>query len=103
MKNLAGQRVDPGYTRLPIEMELCVVALEEAARFVGPSFIYDLFIHPDNILWARKVAHACHVMDNPFSPYVNVRADSTCEKHEWYLQTGNKAAGSVGFYDPAPR
>lgn len=86
------------YDPLLPSCNLCMTTMEEAARRLGPSFIYDLYVNPTQILGTRDMLRGlvCMVKDNPFAPYVNLFVDDRLKPYEWYLCANNKAVGSDG-------
>jgi len=72
--------------------------LEAAACKLGPSFVYDLHIHPHNVVWVRNLVR--HVMadvkENPLAPYINIIEDQEMlPRYAWCLAAGGKAFGSM--------
>ena len=86
------------YEPLPTNCDLSIVAMEECARQLGPSFVYTLTVHPQNLLWVRSMLHkiSAEVKENPFAPYVNLASDESLTHFEWHLSLGDRAVGSAG-------
>lgn len=86
------------YESLPVPVDLCVVALEEAARCLGPAFVYTLTVRTGDTIWVRAMLRkmGADVQDNPFAPYVNLVTDEALAPHEWHLSDGKRAVGSKG-------
>jgi hypothetical protein len=82
----------------PISMNVSQTSLEEAARLVGPTFIYTLTVHPYELMYTRNMLRtlAAQTEGNPFSPYVNLCVDASFEKHEWTLKGDDKVFWSPG-------
>ncbi len=77
-------------------MNLQGIAL--AARRVGPAFLYDLRVHPDDLLTARAVVReqVFATDGNPLAPSINLVADPDLAIDEWYLEANGKACGCQG-------
>ena len=73
---------------------------EEAVIRLGPAWTYHLHVHPTQVFEAKNLLRslAAHTIDNPFSPYVNVSADSELGVWAWYLAIEGKPrkVGSEG-------
>ena len=80
-----------------IYFQLSKTSLEMAARDVGPSFIYNLYVHTIRLFQARNVVFAivAHVKSNPFAPYVNIIEATAFDESEWVLEANDKRVGSV--------
>jgi hypothetical protein len=81
-------------------MALCVTALEEMARHLAPSSIFELHINPAQVIWTRTLLRklSCDVEENPFAPYVNLVLEKTLGLLEWYVVDANgKAIGCEGL------
>jgi hypothetical protein len=79
-----------------IYFALSRTTLEMAARDVGPSFVYNLYVHTIRLLQARNVVFAiiAHVKSNPFAPYVNIIECPALDEGEWVLEANDKRVGS---------
>jgi hypothetical protein len=88
LKDLRGQ---------PTYFTLNKMSLEMAARDVGPSFIYNLYVHTIRLLQARNVVHGiiAHVKSNPFAPHVNIVECPSLDESEWVLEANDKRVGST--------
>lgn len=77
----------PSYRKLCVNCDLSYVSLQEAARFLHPTPMYTLRVHPDYRPAAGNILKDLHadVKDNPFAPYVNLMADETFDRYEWAL------------------
>jgi len=79
---------------------LSQAGLEEAVIRLGPAWTYHLHVHPTQVFEAKNLLRslAAHTIDNPFSPYVNVSADSELGVWAWYLAIEGKPrkVGSEG-------
>jgi hypothetical protein len=84
------------YTRLSIDCVMAATSFGEAARIIGPAFIYELHVHPHNELEARAVVRRLigHHYENPFLPHVNIVLNTLLEPREWILEANDKRAGS---------
>lgn len=73
------------------------LSLEMAARGVGPSFIYNLYVHTIRLFQARNVVFqiVAHVKSNPFAPYVNIIEAPALDESEWVLEANDKRVGSA--------
>lgn len=71
-------------------------SLELAARKIGPSFTYNLYVHSIRLLQARNIVWSivAHVQKNPFAPYVNIIECPVFGEGEWCLEAGDKRCGS---------
>lgn len=76
--------------------QLSKTSLDMAARYVGPSFIYCLYVHTIRLFQARNVVFSilAHVKSNPFAPYVNIIEAPELDESEWVLEANNKRVGS---------
>ena len=84
------------YERLSTPCDCSVIALEEAAMRVGPAFIYDLFVHPKNLLWVKKLCDAASSPHHPFAPHIAITQHEGLRRFEWYLSANGRACGSEG-------
>ena len=75
-------------------MALSQTALEEIARYMAPSSIFELHINPAQLIWVRTLLRklGCDVEENPFAPYVNLITDRALGLVEWYVVDGNGLA-----------
>lgn len=80
-----------------IYFQLSRTSLEMAARDVGPSFIYNLYVHTIRLFQARNVVFSivAHVKSNPFAPYVNIIEATALDESEWVLEANEKRVGSA--------
>lgn len=90
-ESLAGPQGESLYFQLSRQ------SLELAAREVGPSFTYNLYVHTIRLLQARNVVFAivAHVKSNPFAPYVNIIECPALDEAEWVLEANDKRVGST--------
>lgn len=87
------------YEKLPgPDSDLGRTPLQEAARIVGPSFIYSLAVHPDNLPYARELSAriAAATQENPFAPHINIHTVQSLGPHEWALGANGRWIGSQG-------
>lgn len=79
-----------------IYFALSRTTLEMAARDVGPSFLYNLYVHTIRLMQARNVVFSivAHVKSNPFAPYVNIIECPALDEGEWVLEANEKRVGS---------
>lgn len=77
--------------------DLSLCSIEDAARLLGPAWIYTLHVHPDHVLHARSLLKGwgAITVDHPMSPYVNLVEEPAYERGEWCLQLGDRAYGSA--------
>lgn len=80
---------------------LCDVSfysLQEAAKKIGPSFVYDLFVSSRRELEAAKMLKdmAAHTLENPFAPYVNLHVEDGFDIDEWCIEANGKSFWSKG-------
>lgn len=77
---------------------LSMTSIEEAAEMLGPSFVYDLTVHPKRLLSARSFCRQLHatVMHNVLSPYINILTDETVGMEGWMLSAAGTSVGSPG-------
>ena len=77
--------------------QLNKMSLEMAARSVGPSFVYNLYVHTIRLFQARNVVFqiVAHTKTNPFAPYVNIIECPELDESEWVLEANEKRVGSV--------
>lgn len=80
-----------------IYFQLSKTSLEMAARGVGPSFIYNLYVHTIRLFQARNVVYAivAHVKSNPFAPCINIVEAPALDESEWVLEANDKRVGSA--------
>jgi hypothetical protein len=83
-------------------IDLTEMSLRMVAERLGPAFVYELSVHPKNLIWARSLLRqlCCDVADNPLSPYVNLVSDSQMpSNYGWYLRTGDgvRYIGSLAY------
>lgn len=86
----------PEYTELTIKCNMSRSSLEECARRIGPSFIYNLYVPSVKLLEARNRVREClaHVKDHPFAPHINIVETPQFEEGEWCLEANGQAFGS---------
>lgn len=86
------------YEKLAVPADVCVPALEEAARRVGPAFLYILHVNGYQFWNCKRLLQkiAADSADNPFTPYVNLVEDGALSNWEWFLTANGKACGSQG-------
>lgn len=86
------------YDPLLPSCDLCAITIEEAAKRLGPSFVYDLYVSTAMLLNTRGMLKELGMVtkDNVLSPYVNLYEDNRLNTYEWYLAANNKACGSDG-------
>jgi hypothetical protein len=80
-----------------IKAQLSEAALELAARQLGPSFVYNLYVNPLRLFHARNLIFKimAKVMKNPFAPYVNIiNCPALDEGGEWILEANGRLVGS---------
>ena len=89
---LDGRGTKPSTTRYA----LSPAALQLAARQVGPSFTYCLYVAPARLLQARNIVWqiVAHTKTNPFAPYVNIIECPALDDGEWVLEANDKRVGS---------
>lgn len=77
--------------------QLSKTSLESAARDVGPSFCYNLYVHTIRLMQARNIVFSiiAHVKSNPFAPYVNIVEATALDESEWVLEANGKFVGSA--------
>jgi hypothetical protein len=81
-----------------MKCDLSRSSLEAAAQQVGPSFSYDLYVHPSELFVARNLLRSlsCDIKDNPFAPYVNLSSWSFKKSTTWVLSANEHKVGSEG-------
>jgi hypothetical protein len=85
-----------GINQSPIYFQLSKTSLEMAARDIGPSFVYQLYVHSVRLFQARNIVYSivAHVKSNPFAPYVNIIECPALDEGEWVLEANDKRVGS---------
>jgi hypothetical protein len=83
-------------------IDLTEMSLRMVAERLGPAFVYELSVHPKNLIWARSLLRQlfCDVADNPLAPYVNLVSDPQMpSNYGWYLRTGDgsRYIGSLAY------
>jgi hypothetical protein len=83
--------------REPTYFMLNRMSLEMAARDVGPSFAYILYVHTIRLQQARNVVFSilAHTKSNPFAPYVNIVEAPALDESEWVLEANDRRVGSA--------
>jgi hypothetical protein len=79
----------PAYEPLgTMKYSLSKISLEMAAKRTGPSFLYNLYVHPVRLLQARNVVWSilAHLKSNPFAPHVNIVECAALEEAEWVFE-----------------
>lgn len=81
---------------LTIKCNLSEHSLQMAARQLGPSFLYNLYVHTIRLLQARNLVWkiVAHVKSNPFAPHVNIVECPALDEGEWVLEANEKRVGS---------
>lgn len=85
-----------GTKQVTTKYVLSPAALQLAARQLGPSFIYCLFVPAVRLLQARNIVWqiVAHTKSNPFAPYVNIIECPALDDGEWVLEANDKRVGS---------
>jgi len=89
----------PPRSPLSVNCNISSTSLGEAARLLGPSFVYDLYVNPYLIIDTRSVLRRMQPTeyeDNPLIPYINLHTDESLAQQEWYLSANGKSVGSSG-------
>lgn len=88
----------PWYWEFIVVPDLGLTSVEEAARQVGPAFIYDLTVHSKAVLQARSFCRQLHctVMHNVLAPYINILIDDSVGLSGWMLSANGVSVGSPG-------
>lgn len=83
-------------TRQPTISDLSICAIEDAARFLGPSFTYSLWVSPKQIVSVRFLIRkmGANVQDSPLAPYINLFSDPALPYRAWYLGANNHYYGN---------
>lgn len=81
---------------VPIKSNVSRTSLELAARQLGPSFVFNLYVHPIRLLQARNVVWqiVAQVKTNPFAPHINIVKCEDLDEGEWCLEANDKRVGS---------
>jgi hypothetical protein len=90
--------VKPYDQRLPCACTFCRLAIEDMLIVLGPAFVYDVFVHPRDIIAARSTARAlmADVKDSPLAPYLNIHPHDGLERGEWFISANGKTLGTEG-------
>jgi hypothetical protein len=88
----------PYEMRISVPCSLSQVGMEEMALYLGPSFVYELTVHPAMELEAVNVLknYGAATVGNPMAPYVNLKTDLTLEPREWMMEANGRCAGTTG-------
>lgn len=80
----------------PVKAELSRTSLELAARQLGPSFTYNLYVHTVRLFQARNIVFSivAQVKSNPFAPHVNIIECPDLDEGEWVVEANKKRVGS---------
>lgn len=75
---------------------LSKTALEMAARHLGASFTFNLYVHPIRLMQARNIVWSiwAHVQKNPFAPHVNIVECPALDEGEWVFEANGNRVGS---------
>lgn len=96
------------YKKLQTNCDLSSTGMQQAIQqFVGPSFVYELFVHPDNLIHAKTLLHrldvdldlgndTAQINANPLRPHINLHTSDKLDRHEWVIGSGSNMAGSPG-------
>lgn len=87
------------YTMRPVtNCDLSQTPLEEAAPFLGPSFFYELYVHPNAAAYARRLIRewGAEHLGHPFAPAINLHVDLSLGRDEWYITANGNSYGSPG-------
>lgn len=86
----------PEYSPLPTKCSISRTSLERCALQLGPSFVYNLYVHPIRLLEARNRARECIALaiNNPFAPYINIVETPEFDEGEWCLEANGQRVGS---------
>ena len=86
-------------TRLSVACCLSYTSLQEAADLLPPFRHYTLCVSSKKYFAAKRLLQeiSADVIDNPFSPYVNLEVDHRLTEEAWYLRDPySKKVGSEG-------
>lgn len=88
------------FEKLVVNTDLSLCALEEAASLLGPSFMYDLYVHECQLLYTRRLLRSfgAELKDHPFSPYINLHTFCFKRPTTWVLCANERKVGSEGVY-----
>ena len=80
-------------------MTLCDVALEEQLQYIGPAWVYNVYVSKAGFVSARTLARglAAQVVNNPFAPYLNLHIAEGYVGSEWSIAANGKHRWSYDF------
>lgn len=81
------------YKKLPITVDLSYQAVLDAVARAGTADVYYLYVHPDNVTYARSVAK--HLV-NLCCFWVNVLPRPGLRMSEWVIAANGEFIGSEG-------
>jgi hypothetical protein len=86
------------YCKLNTPCTCSPFSLEMCAEIVGPSFIYNLSVHPNIFFDAKRVLRemGASVENHVLAPYINLHQDPSLGPTEWILSANGRSAGSPG-------
>lgn len=87
------------YTPLSVNCNISHTSLADAARILGPAFVYDLYVNPYIMIDTRSTLRRMQpteYSDNPLIPHINLHPDDSLDRYEWYLSANGKGCGSKG-------
>lgn len=86
------------YEPFPCPCCLSETSLMDAGLRLGPSFEYELHVHPMYGPWARQLVRTlgAATVRHPFAPAINVREDESISALEWFVSANGKSVGSEG-------
>lgn len=85
---------------IAIPCDLSLTSLVEAALSLGPSFTYELRVHPMAAVWARHLIRkiGAATEDHPFAPCINIVERTDYGQTEWSVHSlaNGRSMGTIG-------
>lgn len=77
--------------------DVCELALESAVVCLGPSHVYELYVHPRQIVQQAAFLRKMGLISSasPFAPVWNIRGDPELEGSNFYIRANGKTVGYV--------
>ena len=78
--------------------DLSVTSLEMAVLRLGASWTYELIVSVEAAVWAKNMLRklAAQTVDNPFTPYINMRTELSYRYNEWSIAANGRTVWSSG-------
>jgi len=87
------------YKEFSIPCDVSPVSMQDAANYLGPSFMYEIHVNPVATPYVRRIIREIGAasVPHPFAPAFNLIEDDSLARDEWFLSANGRAMGSPVF------